>query len=455
MAALNIVPSLAIQVITFIVSTVIWIVSYSARRKIPQPPEGDENIRKLRRTRRLSIISSFIVSSTFAMWFFHWAELNEYIQSVEFRSIFDINQPLYTFKADSYWTLCFSFMWLSIIVSAFLTQESILNLLRDLNSSDKKTIDRERNRYSKIQLFVSNLHFYFTIFSALMMIIIFLAAFFKLLSAVVQEISARIPVFLGGKITYIGTSHEIIVDVLSTVELLIVAPLPYLLMLGLGRYINEIAHDNDAKNAKAELLDFKAFEVSLLIAIVATAMISRILSHSVVNGHLQPADLHLPSFGAASLLLILLIGYFYILEFKSSDGESQQPNSIRQAKHRLSEFELNFQQGDDNEARDHLFWAIASFQEQIDLDPNVVGAYLYARGCYYYISELLEKPNFEDINYIESEISQYRDHQSRLKIFKGEVVKRKEIEELLKQSQPTDNLEPSNEDPTTGPLLSD
>ncbi len=67
-------------------------------------------------------------------------------------------------------------------------------------------------------------------------------------------------------------------QVIRGVELLLLAPLAFLVLVNLARYVKAWMDKEDDERAKADLLGIKALVVGLLIAMVATDLVGKILS---------------------------------------------------------------------------------------------------------------------------------------------------------------------------------
>lgn len=180
---------------------------------------------------------------------------------------------------------------------------------RDIKSARDASYTK---RYQWLQVHVAPLLFAITAIAAIGMVGVFVVAIWNLGTSVYHGIGAL-------------DSHKTMTEGLQALELFILAPLPYLLMLGLGRYVDTLAHSKDAKAAKMELLDFKAFEVALFIAIIAAYLIGQLFSNLDTNSHATHAEAPATNLAAAphfdyailgwcSLVLVALVGYFWILE---------------------------------------------------------------------------------------------------------------------------------------------
>lgn len=98
--------------------------------------------------------------------------------------------------------------------------------------------------------------------------------------------------------------HAAMLTSLTALEIILVAPLPYLLILGLSRYIKALAYQERADEFRKELLEFKAFEVALFIAIIAAAVVARILRDK----------LDLEYAAAVTLVVAVFAAYYYLVE---------------------------------------------------------------------------------------------------------------------------------------------
>lgn len=111
----------------------------------------------------------------------------------------------------------------------------------------------------------------------------------------------------------------------QSLELFLLAPLPFVLVVGLWRYLDALAHGRSPKKAKAELLDYKSFEVALFIAVIAAVLIVRIIQP-------KPGDFPTEFLVAALLLMAILVGLLWILEHfgeKAAAAEAESPEEIQ------------------------------------------------------------------------------------------------------------------------------
>ncbi|WP_321899957.1 hypothetical protein [Paraburkholderia heleia] len=111
----------------------------------------------------------------------------------------------------------------------------------------------------------------------------------------------------------VSDPHEAMKTSLLALEIILVAPLPYLLVLGLTRYIKALAYQEQANEFRRELLEFKAFEVALFIAIIAAAVVE----------HTLRSDLTYEFSISVVLILVVLAIYYYIIEKASKAANDE------------------------------------------------------------------------------------------------------------------------------------
>jgi hypothetical protein len=114
----------------------------------------------------------------------------------------------------------------------------------------------------------------------------------------------------------IADPHKAMQTSLLALEIILVAPLPYLLVLGLTRYIKALAYQERATEFRRELLEFKAFEVALFIAIIAAAVVERVLS----TGLTYEFSI------SVVLVLAVLAAYYFLIESASKVADQEDAN---------------------------------------------------------------------------------------------------------------------------------
>jgi uncharacterized protein YacL len=94
-------------------------------------------------------------------------------------------------------------------------------------------------------------------------------------------------------------------QVIRGVEILLLAPLAYFVLVNLARYVQTWKSGDDDEKAKSNLLGVKALVVGLLIAMVATDLVGKILSEKGLDE--QSALLE-------CLVILVLTAYCFGLE---------------------------------------------------------------------------------------------------------------------------------------------
>jgi hypothetical protein len=117
--------------------------------------------------------------------------------------------------------------------------------------------------------------------------------------------------------------HTAMESSLTALEIILVAPLPYLLVLGLTRYIKALAYQEQADEFRRELLEFKAFEVALFIAIIAAAVVGRVLG----------GELRWEFAGSVTLIISVLAAYYFLIEKAAKEAAEEE----RERQHEITE----------------------------------------------------------------------------------------------------------------------
>lgn len=112
-----------------------------------------------------------------------------------------------------------------------------------------------------------------------------------------------------------GHDHTAITESLMGLELMLVAVLPYLLMMGLSRYSRALAFRERVDEFRRELLDFKAFEVALLIAIIAAIAIAKIIEGTSLKWEVIVATV---------AMMAALITYFFVIEKRGAEEDRHE-----------------------------------------------------------------------------------------------------------------------------------
>jgi hypothetical protein len=208
---------------------------------------------------------------------------------------------------------------------------------RKFNAPKRANELRATKRQHRIQQFFSRLGFLFTGGAAIFMVVMLSVGLLQLYNASAQAfgISWRIDTqhqpesepeqpdysptsiesqYLGHQVAEKPDPHTAMLTSLLALEIILVAPLPYLLLLGLTRYIHALAYQERADEFRKELLEFKAFEVALFIAIIAAAVVDRVL-----RGKLDW------SFASSVTLIIsVLCIYYFVIEYASKEASEEE-----------------------------------------------------------------------------------------------------------------------------------
>jgi hypothetical protein len=168
---------------------------------------------------------------------------------------------------------------------------------------------RTQRRQHRIQKLFTQVSVIFTACAALFMFCMLLIGCFEMARAVTEGIFHSMP---GNK----TLQHDFLLTSLSALEIILVAPLPYLLVLALNRYIKALAYQERTDEFRRELLEFKAFEVALFIAIIAATSVSNILDGTF--------DLKVAI--PVSILIGILSAYYFIIEKACREAVSKDKN---------------------------------------------------------------------------------------------------------------------------------
>jgi cytochrome c biogenesis protein CcdA len=131
--------------------------------------------------------------------------------------------------------------------------------------------------------------------AALAMVVLFVAGLIEVWHGAILTVKA----WILGEVHV--TSAAVITQVIHGVEILLLAPVAYLVFVALGKYLRRPVDDTDSEQAHRELLDVKAFITGLLFAIVATDTVGKALQSKLVYES-----------AIASTLLMAVIGSFFV-----------------------------------------------------------------------------------------------------------------------------------------------
>ncbi len=109
---------------------------------------------------------------------------------------------------------------------------------------------------------------------------------------------------------------------MRALEYLLLAPLPYLLMLSMVRYVESMAAGEISARVRAELAEVKAFWVSLLIGILGATIVSKALADGKIGYETAISG---------GIVIALLSIYFYGLK-KLASSETASIRTDKQEK---------------------------------------------------------------------------------------------------------------------------
>lgn len=109
-------------------------------------------------------------------------------------------------------------------------------------------------------------------------------------------------------------------------EYLLLAPLPYLLMLSMVRYVESMAAGEISGHVRAELAEVKAFWVSLLIGILGATLVAKALADGKIG--------YETAISGGIVIALLSVYYYGLKKFASSEAasaiaEREQENETR------------------------------------------------------------------------------------------------------------------------------
>jgi hypothetical protein len=121
---------------------------------------------------------------------------------------------------------------------------------------------------------------------------------------------------------HVSKSALLTINVLHGIELLFIAPLPFLVFLSLSRYVESVV-TSDAKSANESLVNcegqlhrVKTLVVGLMTASVATDLLRRAIE-----------NVSLPAAAAESLIMLVLGSFWFVLERASTRHMAHQSGS--------------------------------------------------------------------------------------------------------------------------------
>jgi hypothetical protein len=135
---------------------------------------------------------------------------------------------------------------------------------------------------------------------------------------------------VSGVLDFVGASHSgvpsteddpsgrLLEECIRGLELLFLAPLPFLIPVSLGRYIRDSKESRDDRQSKADLLSVKALTTALLVAILASDIVGRALGAE---------GLHYEEAFSTSVVIAVLALYLFGLERQAREVKAEPPTT--------------------------------------------------------------------------------------------------------------------------------
>jgi len=149
------------------------------------------------------------------------------------------------------------------------------------------------------------------IVAAAVMLVLLVSGFAEILKSVLNY-------FVGGEPVTPGKTLrlEVMTSTVKSFELMLLAPLPFLLIAGLADYLRTVTGMAKGSSGKLLLTEAKALWVGLIVGVFATDLLDEALS----------AQIHYEQALSSAVIMLLLIGYFFGLEWlthreRSEDAE--------------------------------------------------------------------------------------------------------------------------------------
>ncbi len=133
---------------------------------------------------------------------------------------------------------------------------------------------------------------------------------------------------VSGVLDFVGVTHSDIAHAeddpsarlleacIRGLELLFLAPLPFLIPVSLGRYIRDSKESRDDRQSKADLLSIKALTTALLVAILASDIVGRALGAE---------GLHYEESISTAVVIAVLALYLFGLERQAREVKAEPP----------------------------------------------------------------------------------------------------------------------------------
>lgn len=144
--------------------------------------------------------------------------------------------------------------------------------------------DRYTGQYRMLGPAVGFCMYICEILAAVCMVVLLAVAVFSIMEAIVayfvglQGIAAVQP---GESELSLPPGTKLLVSVVKSIELIFLAPLPFLLAVGIGKYTDQVLMGNPTKEAKHELQTVKSFTAALFISVTTAHAVQEIVQGSV------------------------------------------------------------------------------------------------------------------------------------------------------------------------------
>lgn len=168
--------------------------------------------------------------------------------------------------------------------------------------------DRYSGQYRAIGPAVAICMYVFEILAGICMVVLLLVALMSIVEALaayfvgLEGLSAVQP---GESELALKPGTKLLVSVVKSIELIFLAPLPFLLAIGIGKYTDQVLMGNPTKEAKHELQTVKSFTAALFISVTTAHAVQEIVQGSIQD---------IWYFGGIVALILALTIYLAVLE---------------------------------------------------------------------------------------------------------------------------------------------
>jgi len=154
------------------------------------------------------------------------------------------------------------------------------------------------------------------IVAALIMLMLLVISFAEILRSVLNY-------FLGGTPSVPGKTLrlEVMTSTVKSFELMLLAPLPFLLIAGLADYLRAVTGAKGGRRGKLLLKEAKALWVGLIVGVFATDLLDDALMD----------QMHYENALSSAVIMLLLIGYFFGLEYLTHRNHAPKGEEVEAA----------------------------------------------------------------------------------------------------------------------------